>query len=95
MNDSPATPVGALSDSDSVNTLVDTRKTLTSVNVSKDGPGGWGLDARLGLLVSGDLSSLHASAETCRTDEKVKRWGSISFSEALKLDKAWYVPIVA
>lgn len=59
----PATPVRHLTDSNSVDTLVDTGNTLLPIDVGKDGEGRWGLDAGGSLLVAGDLYSLHTCAE--------------------------------
>lgn len=66
------TPVGHLSDSDSVDTLVDTSDTLLAVDVHEGREGGLGLDTGGSQLVLGDLDRLHAGAET---------HGSISLSD--------------
>lgn len=58
------TPVGHLSDSDSIDTLVDTANTIGAVDGCKSLEGGLRLDTSSKLLVLGDLSSLHAGAET-------------------------------
>lgn len=58
-------PVGGLTDSNGVDTLVDTSQTFTLVNVAKDLEGGFNGSTGAGLLVSSDLDSLHARAETC------------------------------
>lgn len=58
------TPVGHLSDSDSIDTLVDTANTIGAVDGCKSLEGGLRLDTGSELLVLGDLSGLHAGAET-------------------------------
>lgn len=58
------TPVGDLSDSNGVDTLVDTGDTLATVDVHERGHGARSLGARLDGLVLGHLDSLHAGAET-------------------------------
>lgn len=60
----PRPPVGALSDGDGVNTLVDPGDTFTSVDVHEDSKGRRGLDTRGGLLMTSDLGRLHTCAET-------------------------------
>jgi hypothetical protein len=60
----PGTPVSALPDGDSVDTLVYTRKTLTAVDVHEDSKRRWGLGASGGDLMSRNLNSFHASRET-------------------------------
>lgn len=57
-------PVGHLSDGDSVDSLVDTADTLLVVNAHKGLEGGGRLDTGSGQLVLGDFDRLHAGAET-------------------------------
>lgn len=60
----PTTPVGHLSDGDSVDSLVDSFDTFPPVDVHEDGPRSWWLDTRGGDLVTGDLDRLHTGADT-------------------------------
>jgi hypothetical protein len=62
--DSPRTPVGHLSHSDGIDTLVNPGDTLLPVNVHEHRKGTLRSDSGRGLLVSGDLDRLHAGAET-------------------------------
>lgn len=57
------TPVGHLSDGDSVDSLVDTTNTFLAVDIHEGCESGLGLDAAGGQLVLGDLNGLHAGAE--------------------------------
>lgn len=56
-------PVGDLSDSNGVDTLVDARDTFTAVNVHESGHGAGSLSASLDGLVLSHLDGLHARAE--------------------------------
>lgn len=56
-------PVGHLTNSDSVDTLVDTLDTLLAVDIHESSKGGLRSNTRSDLLVLGNLNSLHASAE--------------------------------
>jgi hypothetical protein len=53
-----------LTDGNGIDSLVDAGDTLPSVDVHEDGHRRRRLDARSGLLVSSDLSGLHAGTET-------------------------------
>jgi hypothetical protein len=57
-------PIGSLTNSNGIDTLVDTGQTFTLVNIGKDLEGRLDGGADTSLLVSGDLDSLHTSAET-------------------------------
>lgn len=59
----PGTPVRHLSDSDSVDTSVDTRDTFFAVDVGKNPKGGLGLYSGSSLFMTSDLNCLHACAE--------------------------------
>ena len=61
----PRAPVGALSDSDSVDALVDTSETLLAVDLSEESPRRGRLDAGSRDLVTRDLGRLHTRRETC------------------------------
>jgi hypothetical protein len=61
-----ATPVGSLTNSDSVDSFVDTGQTFTLVDILEYLEGGFDGGTDTGLLVSSDFDSLHACAETCR-----------------------------
>lgn len=67
----PRAPVGALSDSDSVDTLVDTSETLLAVDLSKESPRRGRLDAGSRDLVTRDLGRLHTRRETCGASSAV------------------------
>jgi len=53
-----------LTDGDGVDSLVDSSNTFLFIDFSKDGEGAWWLDTGSGDLVTGDLDSLHAGAES-------------------------------
>jgi hypothetical protein len=57
-------PVGSLTNSDGVDSLVDSGQTFSLVDILKDLEGGFDGSTDAGLLVSGNLDSLHARAET-------------------------------
>lgn len=57
-------PVGALSNRDGVDTLVDPFQSFSSVDVAKHSPRRWRLDSGFRLLVPRDLGRLHARTES-------------------------------
>lgn len=63
---SPATPVGALTHSNCIDTLVNSCDSFSTVNVCKDGPSARRRNPGRGLLVTGNFCRLHAGAEALK-----------------------------
>lgn len=63
----PRTPIGHLTQSDSIHTFVDPCDTFPTIDIRKHGPGRRRFDPRNQLFVTSDLGCLHARAESCIT----------------------------
>lgn len=60
----PGTPIGHLSNRNSVNTSVDTRDTILAVDIGKDAKSRLRLNSRGSLFVTGDFGRLHTGTES-------------------------------
>lgn len=88
------TPVGHLSDGDSVNTLVNTADTVLAVDVHEGGKGGLRRNTRSSHLVLGDFDSLHAGAEAHGSVSLSNTTGNTTDDTATKLAEAAGASIV-
>jgi hypothetical protein len=60
---SPGAPVSHLPECNRIDTLINTGKAFSSIDISKNGPGRWRFYASSSLFMARDFRSLHASAE--------------------------------
>lgn len=82
------TPVGHLSDGDSVDTLVNTADTFLAVDVHEGGKGRLGRNTASSHLVLGDFDSLHAGAEAHGSVSLSNTTGNTTDDTATKLAEA-------